>query len=567
MKDAFGIEFENGAPSNTPTSAKTSKMLTKKEWAYRVSVIEGWHADKNTEDLTDEQIRFRRNNHSGYDFVKRFYVEHNHDGQPTLKSFIVPNSSNEWLQNQRRVAHQELVFDILYKAHTNGHPKARNLFNKLKYTWSNVNFPLCHLFVSLCPTCVIDKPKVKPVIGAAKPIESFQFRDRMQADLVDFRTAPALLYPEDPDSPIVRWLIVVKDHLSRLVYLRAISAKSAHQVARELDHYFSFVGYPIIFQSDNGGEFKSEVLRILKEMNPSMYTLRGRARTPRDQGSVEVANKWIKIVIAASVFWKRDQLPESDVEGRKRINWATELGTAMRTINGSHSNGAGQVAPYDVVFGMRYDEPLICDEFLDVETIDEVPTADAVHGKLNKDLVSKLESLGEITKDQLSADMNQCSGDDDANDSFPKKFNKLLSDSNLKQSCSNAFGFSTDGQNFDEVVRRLGSRSNHENSDTSPQIKDDQMDSKPSALPVTSDKREDSSTGERSTRSAIISGNYKRRKLSIGISKSDGPGNIFSGMVESTDHAKLPPNSVADEIGFPGHLSGSDSPRHSSNVD
>jgi hypothetical protein len=453
-------------------------MFTEKEWNYRVFVIDNWHADKNTDQLTNKDLKFCCKHKSGYNFVSRFFVNRNGNGDPILLFFRKENSKDAWHQRARPVAHQGMVFDILYRAHTDGHLKARALFNKLKYLWQNVGFPLCKTFVSLCPTCVVDKPKVKPSVGSAKPIESFAYRDRSQADLVDFRTAPALLYPEDPNSPIVRWLLVVKDHFTRLVYLRALMAKSAHQVARELDHHFSFVGYPIVFQSDNGGEFKSEVLRVLKDMNPNMYTLRGRARTPRDQGSVEIANKWVKIILAAAVFWKRQQLPLEDVEGRKRITWATELGTAMRTINSNHGNGAGQASPYDVVFGMRFDEPLICNDLTDDDCNAPVPTADNVRGQLQQDLISKLERLGELgasspySESPLSTDLAANA----ANADIVEKFSSILSNSNFVKSCSNAFGFPTADDEFNDVMNQLGTDSF-------------QQDTKPAALPSSSLKR------------------------------------------------------------------------------
>jgi hypothetical protein len=71
----------------------------------------------------------------------------------------------------------------------------------------------------------------------------------------------------------------------------------------ELKNYLDFVCYNIlrfvihctIFDTDNGKEFMAQlVVDLMKQNNPNCFIVTGRPRTPRDQGSVESANKLVQ---------------------------------------------------------------------------------------------------------------------------------------------------------------------------------------------------------------------------------------------------------------------------------
>ena len=144
-----------------------------------------------------------------------------------------------------------MVFPILHKTHCNGHIQASQLCNKLKYSYYNIPEDLCKIFTSLCPICLTNTPRVKPLKGTSTPIISTKYRDRYQADLIDYRNAPALLYSNDTESPICLWLLVVKDHFTRFTILQPLMKKEASHVALEIDFICSIIGYPIIFQTNN----------------------------------------------------------------------------------------------------------------------------------------------------------------------------------------------------------------------------------------------------------------------------------------------------------------------------
>jgi IS30 family transposase len=95
-----------------------------------------------------------------------------------------------------------------------------------------------------------------------------------------------------------RWIMTVKDHSTGLVYLTALPKKKAEYVASELEKYFGFAGFPHILHTDNGKEFIATlVVDMMMRHNPDCFLVTGRPRTPRNQGSVENANKVVKQVL------------------------------------------------------------------------------------------------------------------------------------------------------------------------------------------------------------------------------------------------------------------------------
>ena len=80
-------------------------------------------------------------------------------------------------------------------------------------------------------------------------------------DLIDFQTSP--------DGEF-KWLLVYQDHFTKFVTLRSLMSKSAIEVAADLLDIFTIIGVPAILESDNGKEFRNQVVRSLKAMWPDM---------------------------------------------------------------------------------------------------------------------------------------------------------------------------------------------------------------------------------------------------------------------------------------------------------
>ena len=112
---------------------------------------------------------------------------------------------------------------------------------------------------------------------------------------------------------------------------------------------FGIVGFPSIYQTDNGMEVcGKEIIKLLMANNPHITTVQGRPRKPRDQGSVENANKSIRNIVQSYVA-------EEWSKGNRNFNWTMALGRAMTALNGSiRRTGTTPMSAYQTVFGVPF---------------------------------------------------------------------------------------------------------------------------------------------------------------------------------------------------------------------
>jgi transposase InsO family protein len=126
----------------------------------------------------------------------------------------------------------------------------------------NINQELIKHYCKTCPVCMKKNCMTQPARGSRKPIRSIHFRDRFQIDLIDF----CKLGKRDLFGVLVRWVLVIKDHATGLVYLCALTRKRPSLVANKLQEIFGIIGFPKIFHTDNGKEFIAKVvLKFLAE--------------------------------------------------------------------------------------------------------------------------------------------------------------------------------------------------------------------------------------------------------------------------------------------------------------
>ena len=101
-----------------------------------------------------------------------------------------------------------------------------------------------------------------------KPIVSEYFNSRCQIDLVDYSSLP-----DNSNQPPYRYVLNVQDHLTKFCHLRPCRTKSGQEVARHLYDIFSEFGAPIIFQSDNGLEFRNQIVSGCALIKPAIGRL------------------------------------------------------------------------------------------------------------------------------------------------------------------------------------------------------------------------------------------------------------------------------------------------------
>ena len=239
---AFGTTFEGGALSKE--RGKSHKMMPKHEYDECVSVMRYWNISEGHNDpVTKQHVtqrEFRRSrNRKWYRLGKVYKVttsmapdgttmellkrldEKQLDGKQQLDQ--EEEKSPRW----KLVAHEENAFDALHECHRIvGHKKTSSTRNEAARRYWNLTEELCKIFVTTCPECCHDPPKVKKLPGAKTPIHSGQFRDRFQADLIDYRSNPKC----DVNGIEMKWLLVLKDHFTKFTMLRPIARKEAKLV-------------------------------------------------------------------------------------------------------------------------------------------------------------------------------------------------------------------------------------------------------------------------------------------------------------------------------------------------
>jgi hypothetical protein len=431
-RDTLGMHLQS------PKTAVTSKNKSKREWDLMVHLISNW--DSGADGLSKRDFRTKHiDRHKNW---TQYYVTFNNLGSPSLWYKHASTGKN------KRVVNIEQVFDVIHTYHLKvGHQGIFPTYLSIGDSYYNITRREVKLFVNLCPICNEKQPKVKPFKGAAKPIESFRFRDRFQGDLIDYQTDPRHLYPyDDKDKgPVMKWLFVMKDHFSRLVYAVPLPSKSPQHVARELRHIFSVLGYPLIWHTDNGKEFGQAVIDAVKEYNPLAYTLTGACRTPRHQGSVENANGGVKAIIGSMIADKklilrdRPNLSKAQQRRLEDVSWVTEYPNAVQSLNSAIRSGKNEVEPYSLVFGMRYEDPMMSGLYVNPESKQHTSIPERA-AFLGGDYESKMKMMLELP-DDYDYPVNTNTDDDNNVDHDSVKTNLFgLNSDNVDymQSCNEA---------------------------------------------------------------------------------------------------------------------------------
>ena len=109
-------------------------------------------------------------------------------------------------------------------------------------------------------------------------------------------------------------------------------------MARELFDIFCQFGTPVILQSDNGKEFRNQVVSSLKTLWSGLTLVHGRARHPQTQGSVERCNGDVQIMLCN---WMREH---------RSTNWSFGIKVVQYQKNLKHHRGINS-SPYNALFG------------------------------------------------------------------------------------------------------------------------------------------------------------------------------------------------------------------------
>lgn len=395
---AFGIDNEgNTLPGRT--NASTAKVLTKKDYFDVISLLSNWKSHEEMKDMSAEELRAqqlfkKKHKNKGYKCITRYTLDEQDelpDGTTVRRVRRIEKNRDQG----RLVIPQLRVFDAIDEYHrSNGHLGQERTYTAVSAKYYSVTQDLAKIYCETCRQCSEKQPVIAPQKGAKKPILSNAFRDRFQVDLVDMsKKQKRNIY-----GVMQRWIMTVKDHSTGITHVTSIPRKRPKFVAFELDRLFGFIGYPAIFHTDNGKEFTGkEIIQLLRQINPSIISVTGRPRTPRDQGSVESMNKLIKRVLG-------DIESEQRADGVTDPNWTALLGRVMSAINNHRSRQADSVTSYQAVFGQDYHQSISC-------TMAEARQCNTIEQRLK---ASSDTRLAQVAKECCDLSIN--SGSDEQND-------------------------------------------------------------------------------------------------------------------------------------------------------
>ena len=179
------------------------------------------------------------------------------------------------------------MWDICMEIHGSvGSQGTTSMEKEAKKFYYNVSRSIILIFLKYSVEYQIKRQsKVKTAGQVHKPIISDHFNSRSQIDLVDTSSLP-----DNTVDPPYRYIFKCQDHLTKFVHLRPCVTKGWLEVAKDLYNIFCEFGAPIILHSDNGLEFRNQIVSALKLLWPGLTLVHGRSRTPTTQRSVERSN-------------------------------------------------------------------------------------------------------------------------------------------------------------------------------------------------------------------------------------------------------------------------------------
>ena len=156
-----------------------------------------------------------------------------------------------------------------------------------------------------------------------------------QMDLIDMSSQEFAGY---------KWILRYHDHHSGFAHVGVLHTKTAKECGKELMKILSTAIVPEVLQSDNGGEFLGDCVRLINANFPGVHVVKGRARHPQSQGGVERGNAPFKEALQK---WMQ-------ANGK---DWTVGVFMVNAAINQRTSRVKGEYSPYSIYYGQKLRSP------------------------------------------------------------------------------------------------------------------------------------------------------------------------------------------------------------------
>ena len=198
------------------------------------------------------------------------------------------------------------------------HPKLTRLSKALRsqfFIWGLEQACLKNLYLKLeCDICASNVSLPKRTHSSH--IKSFEIFERIQIDLTQVAHG-------DPEEILsrrgYRWVLTVIDCFSKYVWAYPLKSKETNRICQLLHELFSIEGIPKMLQSDNGGEFVSQLIRNLMP-KLGIKLINGSPYSPTTQGQIERFNRTLKQLLRKEI-----QVEISNNNSLAVEKWANEL--------------------------------------------------------------------------------------------------------------------------------------------------------------------------------------------------------------------------------------------------
>lgn len=213
-----------------------------------------------------------------------------------------------------------LVQIVLQEEHNNGHIGIRKLIELINQKYFGISSKSVTDFVKSCASCqrYNNLTTVQDII-----INTITKKyDRYMMDCVDLRR-----YSVDNDG--YAWILNVMDTYTKYLWSFELKNKNAESIRDSLIHIFDNYGLPIEIQSDNGKEFRNNMLKEVL-LNLNIKIIHGRPRNPRAQGQIERLNQTIKRRISKCLF------------GLGNMRWIDVLDKVVKGYNRTNHSATGK---------------------------------------------------------------------------------------------------------------------------------------------------------------------------------------------------------------------------------
>ena len=183
-----------------------------------------------------------------------------------------------------------------------------------------------------CPKCCIFE--AKPQIPPMEPILCTEPLDLVHIDYVSMEVTVGI-----KEKPIVKNVLVIKDHFTRYTQAYVTNNHTACTTARVLyNEFFSVFGFPRQLMSDQAAEFTGQVISELCDLL-GVTKIKMSPYHPQTNGTIKRVHQTLRRMIAK-------------MDANKRAKWPSHLGPILIAYNATRSLITGY-SPYFPMFGHR----------------------------------------------------------------------------------------------------------------------------------------------------------------------------------------------------------------------